>query len=512
VRAFIFGAQHDEIDISRSHLSHCIGSYALTGRPRPVSMIRYLSEQQVLESDIERELLGVRAAHRAVLDRKIAAGGADPSRGQQTAIDIARVWYERTFSKAKHIFSALINAPNLPSWQTHFNDRDCPHLRQLIQDIPILYRAVLLHPKCVPFAEALAAKGESAGRQVSLCLGHLDECALGAVSDAFSALGCSSGPTINDSLILPCARPLGARTAGEVLNIAHTAAAQALSYPVRFSYLPNLTKPGDPVPTMGSILRTFGIDGAITPPPSPQPRTSPSDYTHSPTGSPGSSRQSPSPVSIPDIPQQPMAAPLPSLRSPTAVPATCQVEFARSKYSRCRGCDAMIHVGQLRYGQLQGDVTLWYHPHCWVLPPPPPQPPPLVSASRNLAVLSPVVRPTPRYVGPALKHRFQPNPRNPHPFHVSRQPLTGHLNCSLRPVRLLICPQPRRPAAVRPRLPRPPATPPPASRPDAADDCPVRPPPTVDPSPVPTPARSPVHSPAPRPRRFGNVRAERVSS
>ena len=59
-RAYIFGPFHDEIDISRSHLTHCVGSYALTRRPRPISMLRYLSEQQALEDDIEAELRRVR--------------------------------------------------------------------------------------------------------------------------------------------------------------------------------------------------------------------------------------------------------------------------------------------------------------------------------------------------------------------------------------------------------------------------------------------------------------------
>ena len=37
-------------------------------------------------------------------------------------------------------------------------------------------------------------------RAISLCLGHLDELALTAAAHALKAAGCTTGPTINDSL------------------------------------------------------------------------------------------------------------------------------------------------------------------------------------------------------------------------------------------------------------------------------------------------------------------------
>jgi hypothetical protein len=41
-RAYVFGLHWDEIDISRSHVRSVFGCWTLTGRPRPVSLLRYL--------------------------------------------------------------------------------------------------------------------------------------------------------------------------------------------------------------------------------------------------------------------------------------------------------------------------------------------------------------------------------------------------------------------------------------------------------------------------------------
>jgi len=49
-------APHDEIDLSRSHFNHCLGSYRLTRRASPISMLRYTSEQATFENDIAQEL------------------------------------------------------------------------------------------------------------------------------------------------------------------------------------------------------------------------------------------------------------------------------------------------------------------------------------------------------------------------------------------------------------------------------------------------------------------------
>ena len=55
-RAYVYGAYYDEIDISRSHFTHLMGCWSRTGQPRPTTVLRYISEQEALEKDIEREL------------------------------------------------------------------------------------------------------------------------------------------------------------------------------------------------------------------------------------------------------------------------------------------------------------------------------------------------------------------------------------------------------------------------------------------------------------------------
>ena len=95
------------------------------------------------------------------------------------------------------MYSAIINSPDLRAWHIPFDQH--PTLKKLITDLGLMRTAVPLHPLCAPYAQALTAAGNTAGRILSLCMGHLDEQALGAATAELQARGCQTGLTINPS-------------------------------------------------------------------------------------------------------------------------------------------------------------------------------------------------------------------------------------------------------------------------------------------------------------------------
>ena len=150
--------------------------------------------------------------------------------------------------KPKQVMSAMINVCDPRSWQIPFGD--CPVLMQMLDDVMLMRPAVLQHPLCQPFAAALAAAGTATRRAISLCLGHLDDQALTSAGTALRAAGCLTGPTANDSVLVFQHSPLDPPS---TLTCAVTAASQHLLFPVAFTFLPGLMKPGEAAPTLASI-------------------------------------------------------------------------------------------------------------------------------------------------------------------------------------------------------------------------------------------------------------------
>ena len=403
----------------------------------------------------------------------------------------------------------------------------CPHLfmaggipsplfsSPAYQSNPLIFNlcdAVPLHPQCVAFAAALASDGEPAGRRLSLCLGHLDECALTAASSALAALGCGQCPTINDTLILPRRRPRGMTSQPDVLRTAHVAAENALGYAVTFSFLPGLTKPGDPTPTLGSILRDFGVTHATTPAPSsPPPPSPPPASTRSPTASPHSSVcASPStapssPASLPPLlPHSspvPCLSPLPMLHDalapcdaaacsnhlpaadspvtplgslPSSPPIPCSPQSHTSVSPPC----LTPHRPHTPKTGLSIPTTLPHPPHT-------PSSPPLIStAARNH---SPHTHHTHR-PHPYRPHAFRPTGHGAYSFVPSGRPLYGPARST--PARLYLRPRPLRPPAP---THAPPCVPAPAdthTHPAPTRACSLAHPPHAS-------SRNPSHAPAP---------------
>jgi hypothetical protein len=77
----------------------------------------------------------------------------------------------------------------------------------ILTDVIKMRAAVLKHPLCVEFVAALRQAGVAEPRIVSLCLGHLDDCALAAARHVLHAAGYTTGLTINDSLHVQRAAP-----------------------------------------------------------------------------------------------------------------------------------------------------------------------------------------------------------------------------------------------------------------------------------------------------------------
>ena len=169
----------------------------------------------------------------------------------------------------KQVMSAMINCPNPGSWEIPFEGYT--HLMQLFADLRRMRRSVLSHPLCRTFAAALRTAAVPEGRAVSLCLGHLDDCALAAARTALHAADCTTGLTINDSLFVSRRCPL---PPAALVSAANAAASHALSFPVTFSFLPHLTKPTDPTPNLASL--TSALTNADPSPPA-SGRSTPTD-------------------------------------------------------------------------------------------------------------------------------------------------------------------------------------------------------------------------------------------
>ena len=258
-RAFVFGALWDEIDISRSHFSSVCGSWSLTRRPRTVSHMRFNHDRVQLEAEIESELANALPACRRELASCLAATAVLPSPERARRVAIARKAVAKCGMKAKHVMSAMINVGHPDAWRIPFEH--CLTLRQLLDDTLLMRPSVLLHPMCAPLAAALAQNGTPQRRAISICCGHLDDCALSAAATALLAADCVTGPTINDSLLVLANGPL---TPDVLTFTADSAASASLRFPVFFSHLPGLTKPTDPAPTLDTLALVLQ-----TAPPSP---------------------------------------------------------------------------------------------------------------------------------------------------------------------------------------------------------------------------------------------------
>ena len=76
---------------------------------------------------------------------------------------------------------------NLDAWRIPFSY--FPTIMQLVKDLECMCTAIPLHSLCLDYARALAAASSSTGRTRSLCMGHLDEMALGAAATALREKG-----------------------------------------------------------------------------------------------------------------------------------------------------------------------------------------------------------------------------------------------------------------------------------------------------------------------------------
>jgi hypothetical protein len=94
-RSYVFGELYNEIDISRSHITLTFGCWTLTGAPPPLSLRRFQTDQDGLETDIAQELSAARARLTADLDVCVRAGGGAPSAAQSRRIS----WSEAALSK-----------------------------------------------------------------------------------------------------------------------------------------------------------------------------------------------------------------------------------------------------------------------------------------------------------------------------------------------------------------------------------------------------------------------------
>ena len=107
----------------------------------------------------------------------------------------------------------------------------------MVTDIQTMCTSLPLHPLCVTFADALRSAGTNTIRLHSLCLGHLDECALNAAAEALHASGVPTGLTVNDSLTIQRARP-STLSPSDILLLAENAVAARLGYKLSFSFFP----------------------------------------------------------------------------------------------------------------------------------------------------------------------------------------------------------------------------------------------------------------------------------
>ena len=338
IRAYVFGDYYDEVDMSRSHISSVLGCWSLTGRPDPTTRTRMLSDQAELEADIALDLSLMRTSLEAELEDCIDAAGANPTPDQAKRVVYARKALSKCHMAPKQVFSAMINCRNPNSWRVPFPSTTCPTLATCLKDALLMRSSVLLHPLCTPLAQALTAAGTLEYRTISICLGHLDTQALQAARESLTVIDCPTGPTINDSLLIstrpPTQRP-------SILACITHAASTRLGYPVKFTYLPHLTKPDKPRPDLSSIATALHLAPPSPPspplsdssspdssretshslsPPLPRP-TSPSDSNLSPTPPPCLISPDRVPLAHPLNPEPP--SPLPACDDPDVMSHGC---------------------------------------------------------------------------------------------------------------------------------------------------------------------------------------------
>ena len=260
-RSYIFGGIWDEIDISRSHVNAVFGCWEMAEGTSPISLTRHRTEPEFLESDVSADLRDARPRLEAELARAQSEGGESPSASQRQNILYAQKALQKCSLPYKKVLSAMINVKNPNSWRIPFdpNGLDRPScVIQLLNDIIKMRAAVLKHPLCVAFVAALRQTGVAEPRIISLCLGHLDDCALAAARHGLQTAGCTTGLTINDSLFVQRPAPC---TQDHIQTIASSAASSALGFPVTFAYLPHLMKEGEPLPTLRSLTNELARPG-----------------------------------------------------------------------------------------------------------------------------------------------------------------------------------------------------------------------------------------------------------
>ena len=83
VRAYVFGELYDEVDISRSHVSHVAGCWLISGAAHPLTLTRLLDDRDKgtdhLEQDIRGDLLRARPAASSHLSSLVAQAGGVPT-------------------------------------------------------------------------------------------------------------------------------------------------------------------------------------------------------------------------------------------------------------------------------------------------------------------------------------------------------------------------------------------------------------------------------------------------
>ena len=282
IRSFVFGPSYHEVDIRRSHITSTSGCYSLTGGATPLSVVRFQTDQAEFEHDIATEL----ACERPRLEHELMRARADAA-DPPTDSDLRHIaWAEKALHKCsyepKTVLSAMINAPNLNSWRVPFSN--CMVLMRLLDDIALMRPSVCLHPLCTALDAALATANVPLLKRVSICLGHLDDQALDAVSTALTSADCLVGPKINDSITIHASTALAPVA---ITQMAIDSATAHLGYPVSFSFLPHLHKTDCPSPTLDDIRASLACvsppasDASPPPPDSPcvSPPAPPSDHS-----------------------------------------------------------------------------------------------------------------------------------------------------------------------------------------------------------------------------------------
>ena len=146
-----------------------------------ITLSRFLSDQADLEAEMIDTLARARQgllARLATISQQVLFGVPSPDQARRAAL--AKVSLQKTYLKPKNVFSSVINCKSPASWDDFRKEPNV--IKQVVDDLCLMREAVLTHPLCAPFANALLASGCSRRRAISLSLGHLDDQALQASS------------------------------------------------------------------------------------------------------------------------------------------------------------------------------------------------------------------------------------------------------------------------------------------------------------------------------------------